>query len=139
MGLMDFIKKQFIDVIQWTEQDEGTLASGSEARSADARAIHAEALRGGHPDRVRPLPSAGDRARSCMRIRCVEAPSATVQLLTSFLVPPAIIEQFAPATAVKARCPHGRSTHRPKGGGHRRAEEWCGRHALDRSQNRASA
>jgi membrane protease subunit (stomatin/prohibitin family) len=26
MGLMDFIKKQFIDVIQWTEQDEGTLA-----------------------------------------------------------------------------------------------------------------
>lgn len=26
MGLMDFIKKQFIDVIQWTETDEGTLA-----------------------------------------------------------------------------------------------------------------
>ena len=26
MGLMDFIRKQFIDVIQWTEQDEGTLA-----------------------------------------------------------------------------------------------------------------
>jgi membrane protease subunit (stomatin/prohibitin family) len=26
MGLMDFIKKQFIDVIQWTESDEGTLA-----------------------------------------------------------------------------------------------------------------
>jgi len=26
MGLMDFIKKQFIDVIQWTEADEGTLA-----------------------------------------------------------------------------------------------------------------
>jgi membrane protease subunit (stomatin/prohibitin family) len=26
MGLMDFIKKQFIDVIQWTEPDEGTLA-----------------------------------------------------------------------------------------------------------------
>jgi len=26
MALMDFIKKQFIDVIQWTEQDETTLA-----------------------------------------------------------------------------------------------------------------
>lgn len=26
MGLMDFIKKQFIDVIQWTEEDEATLA-----------------------------------------------------------------------------------------------------------------
>ena len=26
MGLMDFIRKQFIDVIQWTEQDEGTIA-----------------------------------------------------------------------------------------------------------------
>lgn len=26
MGLMDFIKKQFIDVIQWTEDDETTLA-----------------------------------------------------------------------------------------------------------------
>jgi membrane protease subunit (stomatin/prohibitin family) len=26
MGLMDFIKKQFIDVIQWTEDDEQTLA-----------------------------------------------------------------------------------------------------------------
>lgn len=26
MGLMDFIKKQFIDVIQWTESGEGTLA-----------------------------------------------------------------------------------------------------------------
>jgi membrane protease subunit (stomatin/prohibitin family) len=26
MALMDFIKKQFIDVIQWTEQDDGTLA-----------------------------------------------------------------------------------------------------------------
>jgi membrane protease subunit (stomatin/prohibitin family) len=26
MGLMDFIKKQFIDVIQWTEEDDGTLA-----------------------------------------------------------------------------------------------------------------
>ncbi|NPC55130.1 SPFH domain-containing protein [Caenimonas soli] len=26
MALMDFIKKQFIDVIQWTESDEGTLA-----------------------------------------------------------------------------------------------------------------
>ncbi|HSV36036.1 MAG TPA: SPFH domain-containing protein [Ramlibacter sp.] len=26
MGLMDFIKKQFIDVIQWTEEGEGTLA-----------------------------------------------------------------------------------------------------------------
>ncbi|HSW16528.1 MAG TPA: SPFH domain-containing protein [Ramlibacter sp.] len=26
MALMDFIKKQFIDVIQWTEDDEGTLA-----------------------------------------------------------------------------------------------------------------
>jgi membrane protease subunit (stomatin/prohibitin family) len=26
MGLMDFIKKQFIDVIQWTEDAEGTLA-----------------------------------------------------------------------------------------------------------------
>ena len=26
MALMDFIKKQFIDVIQWTESDDGTLA-----------------------------------------------------------------------------------------------------------------
>ena len=26
MGLFDFIKKQFIDVIQWTEDDDGTLA-----------------------------------------------------------------------------------------------------------------
>jgi membrane protease subunit (stomatin/prohibitin family) len=26
MGLMDFIKKQFIDVIQWTEEGDGTLA-----------------------------------------------------------------------------------------------------------------
>ncbi|NVO06868.1 MAG: SPFH domain-containing protein [Rhodoferax sp.] len=26
MGLMDFIKKQFIDVIQWTEDSDGTLA-----------------------------------------------------------------------------------------------------------------
>ena len=26
MALMDFIKKQFIDIIQWTEEDEGTLA-----------------------------------------------------------------------------------------------------------------
>lgn len=26
MALMDFIKKQFIDIIQWTEADEGTLA-----------------------------------------------------------------------------------------------------------------
>ncbi|MDT8990532.1 SPFH domain-containing protein [Curvibacter sp. APW13] len=26
MALMDFIKKQFIDVIQWTEEDDGTLA-----------------------------------------------------------------------------------------------------------------
>ena len=26
MGLMDFIKKQFIDIIQWTEDDDGTLA-----------------------------------------------------------------------------------------------------------------
>jgi membrane protease subunit (stomatin/prohibitin family) len=26
MGLMDFIKKQFIDVIQWTEDDQATLA-----------------------------------------------------------------------------------------------------------------
>ncbi len=26
MGLMDFIKKQFIDIIQWTESDDGTLA-----------------------------------------------------------------------------------------------------------------
>ena len=25
MGLMDFIKKQFIDILQWTEQDEETL------------------------------------------------------------------------------------------------------------------
>ena len=26
MGLMDFIKKQFIDVIQWTEEEDGVLA-----------------------------------------------------------------------------------------------------------------
>ena len=27
MGLMDFVKKQFIDIIQWTESGDGTLAS----------------------------------------------------------------------------------------------------------------
>ena len=26
MALMDFIKKQFIDIIQWTEDADGTLA-----------------------------------------------------------------------------------------------------------------
>ncbi len=26
MALMDFIKKQFIDIIQWTEDGDGTLA-----------------------------------------------------------------------------------------------------------------
>ena len=26
MALMDFIKKQFIDIIQWTESNDGTLA-----------------------------------------------------------------------------------------------------------------
>ena len=26
MALMDFIKKQFIDVIHWTEEGDGTLA-----------------------------------------------------------------------------------------------------------------
>ncbi|HJV97241.1 MAG TPA: SPFH domain-containing protein [Albitalea sp.] len=26
MGLMDFIKKQFIDILEWTESDDGTLA-----------------------------------------------------------------------------------------------------------------
>ena len=26
MGLMDFIKKQFIDILEWTESGEGTLA-----------------------------------------------------------------------------------------------------------------
>ena len=26
MALMDFIKKQFIDIIQWTETGDGTLA-----------------------------------------------------------------------------------------------------------------
>ena len=26
MALMDFIKKQFIDIIQWTEESDGTLA-----------------------------------------------------------------------------------------------------------------
>ena len=26
MALMDFIKKQFIDIIQWTESGDGTLA-----------------------------------------------------------------------------------------------------------------
>jgi membrane protease subunit (stomatin/prohibitin family) len=26
MGLMDFVKKQFIDIIQWTEESDGTLA-----------------------------------------------------------------------------------------------------------------
>ena len=26
MALMDFIKKQFIDIIQWTEEGDGTLA-----------------------------------------------------------------------------------------------------------------
>jgi membrane protease subunit (stomatin/prohibitin family) len=32
MALMDFIKKQFIDVIQWTEEDNGTLASAFHSR-----------------------------------------------------------------------------------------------------------
>ena len=26
MGLMDFIKKQFIDVIEWTESGDGVIA-----------------------------------------------------------------------------------------------------------------
>ena len=26
MALMDFIKKQFIDIIEWTEDEPGTLA-----------------------------------------------------------------------------------------------------------------
>ena len=26
MALMDFIKKQFIDILQWTEDGDGTLA-----------------------------------------------------------------------------------------------------------------
>ena len=26
MALMDFIKKQFIDILQWTEASDGTLA-----------------------------------------------------------------------------------------------------------------
>ena len=26
MSLLDFIKKQFIDVVAWTEEDDGTLA-----------------------------------------------------------------------------------------------------------------
>ena len=26
MGLMDFIKKQFVDVIEWTESTDGVLA-----------------------------------------------------------------------------------------------------------------
>ena len=26
MALMDFIKKQFIDILQWTEEGDGTLA-----------------------------------------------------------------------------------------------------------------
>ena len=26
MALMDFIKKQFIDILQWTEDSDGTLA-----------------------------------------------------------------------------------------------------------------
>ncbi len=26
MGLMDFIKKQFIDIIHWTEEGDGVLA-----------------------------------------------------------------------------------------------------------------
>ena len=26
MGLMDFIKKQFIDILQWTESGDGVLA-----------------------------------------------------------------------------------------------------------------
>ena len=26
MAIMDFIRKQFIDIIQWTEDDDGTLA-----------------------------------------------------------------------------------------------------------------
>ena len=28
MALMDFIRKQFIDIIQWTEDDDGTTCSG---------------------------------------------------------------------------------------------------------------
>ena len=52
MALMDFIKKQFIDIIQWTEDGDGTLAwrfpmadmstHGAYARSATAspRSLH---------------------------------------------------------------------------------------------------
>ena len=29
MALMDFIKKQFIDILQWTEQGDGVLAWGA--------------------------------------------------------------------------------------------------------------
>ena len=41
MGLMDFIKKQFIDVIEWTESGEGLLAyrfpDGRQTKSSTAR------------------------------------------------------------------------------------------------------
>ena len=44
MGLMDFIKKQFIDVIQWTEEDDGTLAwrfpmAGMEIQNGGTRVV----------------------------------------------------------------------------------------------------
>ena len=32
MGLMDFIKKQFIDILEWTEAGDGTLAVYQHAR-----------------------------------------------------------------------------------------------------------
>ena len=40
MALMDFIKKQFIDIIQWTEAGDGTLAwrfpmAGMEIKNGD--------------------------------------------------------------------------------------------------------
>ena len=40
MGLMDFIKKQFIDILQWTEQGDGraglALSDGGERKSSTA-------------------------------------------------------------------------------------------------------
>ena len=47
MALMDFIKKQFIDILQWTESGDGTLAwrypmAGNEIQRSEERRVGKE-------------------------------------------------------------------------------------------------
>ena len=82
MGLMDFIKKQFIDVIQWTETDDG-----------DARVALPDA---GHRDPVRRVsspcasprwPSSSTRARwpTCSAPACYKLTTQTLPVLTNLM------------------------------------------------------